>query len=68
VDGEWKPFTESAVSVRVAILASKEEIVETEVIGSIDPATIIVAVDAAVAGCKELRQSVRGFLASKFVK
>jgi ribonuclease PH len=65
IDGEWRPFAESEVSVRVAILASKDEIVETEVIGGIDPATIAVAVEAAVAGCKELRQSVRGFLGSK---
>jgi ribonuclease PH len=64
-NGEWRPFVESDVSVRIAILASKDEVVETEVIGAIDPATTAVAVEAAVAGCKELRQSVKAFLGSK---
>jgi hypothetical protein len=64
VEGEFVPFAVSDTRVRVAILLSKDEIVETEVVGKVRAETIVRAVDAAGAGCKELIQSVRAFVKS----
>jgi ribonuclease PH len=68
VDGEFIPFAESATSVRVAILSSKDEIVETEVVGKVHTETVVRAVNAAVTGCKELTQSIRSFLKSDLLQ
>jgi ribonuclease PH len=65
VEGEFLPFADSETRVRVAILASRDEIVETEVLGKVRAETIVQAVDAAGAGCRELVQSIRAFLKSE---
>ncbi|OHT11004.1 3' exoribonuclease family, domain 1 containing protein [Tritrichomonas foetus] len=62
VNGEYVPFSPSECSVRVAILPSNDEIVETEVIGKIDPSNVLKAVNSAIDGCKELRNSVQKFM------
>ncbi|KAK8881935.1 hypothetical protein M9Y10_044573 [Tritrichomonas musculus] len=61
-NGAYIPFCPSEeCSVRVAILPSNDEIVETEVIGKIEPQNIIAAVNSAIDGCKELRNSVQKY-------
>ena len=67
VDDQWVPFTQSSTKVRVAILPSKDEIIETEIIGEIQTQGVIEAVTRAEAGCKELTQAVRKFLGEKHV-
>ena len=66
VDGEYVPFAKSESSVRVAILTSTDEILETEVIGKIDPTTVLTAVNSAIDGCKEIRNSIQLFLTQQF--
>lgn len=67
VDGQWVPFTESPTKVRVASLPSKDEIIETEIVGEIGTHNVIEAVSQAEAGCKELTQAIRKFLTEKHV-
>jgi hypothetical protein len=52
----------------IAILLSEKEIVEPEVLGSVEPDTITQAVSATIAGCKELTQSIRRFLGEQLAK
>jgi ribonuclease PH len=66
--GRFVPFLKSELCVRIGILPSKEEIVETEVLGSVEHDTITQMVNAAIAGCKELTQSVRRFLGEQLAK
>jgi ribonuclease PH len=61
-------FLKSEVSVRVAILPSKEEIVETEVLGTVEPDTITQAVSVAITGCKDLAQSIKRVLGEQLAK
>ena len=68
-DGEYVPFFPSEeCSVRVAILPSSDKIVETEVIGKIEPQNILKAVNSAIDGCKELRNSVQKFFSDTILK
>ena len=64
IDGKFIPFTKSSKSVRVSILPSTNEIVETEVLGKIAPEQLQEAVQIATTGCLDLTQSIRTFLAS----
>ena len=63
-NGEFTPFTKSPKSVRVSILPSTNEIVETEVIGKIEPEKLQEAVKIATMGCLDLTQAIRSFFAS----
>lgn len=65
VDGTFVPFEKGDCQVRVAILPANEELVETEVIGIVDPAEMDEAINAAIIGCKDLTQSARAFLSSQ---
>jgi ribonuclease PH len=67
-EGRFVPFFKSEVSGRVPVLPSKEEIIETEVLGRVEPHMITQAVKTAIAGCKELRQSIRKFPGEQFRK
>lgn len=53
--------TSESCSVRVAILQSTDEIVETEVIGKIEPERLLEAVNTAAEGCKQLRNSIQQY-------
>ena len=66
--GEFIPFYESDTKIRVALLPSKDEIVETEVTGIIDPKKILNAINKANDCCKELMQSVKKFLESQMIQ
>ncbi|KAH0791634.1 exosome complex component MTR3 [Histomonas meleagridis] len=68
VNGNFVPFAPSETTIRVALLPSKDEIVETEVIGSIDSQFVVNAVNVAITGCKELMQSVRQFMNTQITK
>ena len=48
--------------VRVALMPSKDEVIETEVIGAVDPDAMMAAIDVASAGCRDLTQAVRNYL------
>lgn len=61
VDSEFQPFTSSNCSVRVAILPSTNEIVETEVLGKVSPDDMKAAVHIATDGCLNLIESIRGY-------
>jgi ribonuclease PH len=61
-DGQYVRFGESDTLIRVALMASKDEIIETEVVGRVDSATISLAVEEACRGCKEIKQAIRRFL------
>ncbi|EAX94337.1 3' exoribonuclease family, domain 1 containing protein [Trichomonas vaginalis G3] len=65
VDGKFLPFTSSPRSVRVAILPSTNEIVETEVIGRISPDEMKEAVHTATDGCLNLIESIRGYFKNR---
>ena len=67
VDGVFVPFGKSDTQVRVAALPSKDEIIETDVIGSVGSDVMMSAVDVAMSGCRELIQALRRFLSSKLV-
>lgn len=72
-DGEFKPFTQSSYNVRVALMPSKNGIIETEVIGHFDGQAENndfhhSAIEKAIVGCKELHQTVRNFLSSQLPK
>jgi ribonuclease PH len=65
VNGTFLKFGESETLIRVALMASRDEIIETEVVGKVDAVTITNAVDAACYGCKELKQAIRKFFAEQ---
>jgi ribonuclease PH len=66
--GRFVQFLKSEVSVHIATIPPKEEIIEIEVLGNIEPDMIRQAVNAAIAGCKEPMQSIRKFLGEQFTK
>ena len=65
IDGVFQQFTQSQTSVRVAILPATNEIVETEVIGKIEPEQLKQAVETATAGCINLTQAIRSYMNSR---
>jgi ribonuclease PH len=67
-EGRFIPFFKSEVSGSVPVLPSKEEIIETEVLGRVEPHMITQAVKTAIVGCKELTQSIRKFLGEQLRK
>ena len=61
---QFTAFADSETKVRVAILPSKDEIIETEVIGKVDCESMVAAVEVACSGCRELTQSLRRFISA----
>ena len=62
VDGAFVPFGKSDTQVRVALMPPKDEVIETEVVGAVDPDAMMAAIDVASAGCRDLTQAVRNYL------
>ena len=65
VNGEYKPFVADESSVRVTIMPSQNEIVETDVNGRADPGTIDQAIQVAMGGCMDIIQVVRSYINSR---